>query len=655
MGDFEVVAPWAPAGDQPGAIEALSVALSAGARRVCLEGITGSGKSATVAWTIERIKKPTLVIAPNKSLAAQLAAELGGLLPNNAVEYFVSYYDYYRPEAYLPTSDTYIEKDSAINEEIDRLRHRTTAALLSREDVVVVASVSCIYGLGSPEAYKAMTWWTEPGARGDIRDFAKRLVEMGYSRNETVLERGTFRMRGDILDVWGVGEEEALRIEMFGDEVTSIRNLEPLKGELGRDLDRGFVFSTSHHVADAESIARAGQTIRAELEETLAIFRANDCLLEAQRLEQRVEQDLEMLEETGMCRGVENYSRHFDGRETGEAPSTLLDYFGDDFLVVLDESHVSLSQIGGQVLGDRSRKETLVEHGFRLPSCLDNRPLTKEEFLDKANQILFVSATPGDAELAMSELVVEQIVRPTGLVDPLIEVRESLGQVENLLAEVVAAVEADERVLVVTLTKKMAEDLTEYLQGRGVRARWLHADVTTLERIELFEQLREGSYDVLVGINLLREGIDLPEVGLVAILDADKEGFLRSKTSLIQIIGRAARNANGRVIMYADRVSSAMEGAIEVTNARRARQEAYNTEHGIVPRSVEKELRKALAGREDEIDVEGGDVEGGEGELSAEMLEFEMLAAAGRQDYEEAARLRDKLNKVLAKANRKRG
>jgi excinuclease ABC subunit B len=592
---LEVVTPLRPAGDQPRAIEALSAGIARGDRHQTLLGITGSGKTATIAWTIEAAQRPTLIIEPNKSLAAQLAAELKEFFPGNRVEYFVSYYDYYQPEAYLPTSDTYIEKDSSINDEIDRLRHATTSSLLSRRDVVVVASVSCIYGLGSPEEYSQRILVVRPGDTVDQRDLLRKLVSLHYDRNDSTLTRGHFRVRGDTVELHPAYEEQAVRIELFGDEVERIRRFDALSGETGEDIEELVVFAATHYVAGDETMQRAIASIQVELGDRLAELQAAGKLLEAQRLRLRTEHDLEMLAEVGTCNGIENYSRHLDGRRPGEAPHTLLDFFPSDFLTVIDESHVAVPQIHGQFEGDRSRKETLVEHGFRLPSALDNRPLTFDEFDDKVGQIIFLSATPGAYELEVSRQVVDQVIRPTGLVDPEVVVQPTTGQIDDLLERIRATAEAGGRTLVTTLTKKMAEDLTDYLLELGVRVRYLHSDIDTITRIELLRDLRLGEYDVLVGINLLREGLDLPEVQLVAILDADKTGFLRSASSLIQTMGRAARNVDGRVVLYADTITDAMREAISETQRRRALQQAYNAEHGIDPTTIRKAVTDILA------------------------------------------------------------
>ncbi|MFD7298776.1 excinuclease ABC subunit UvrB [Streptomyces sp. NPDC059897] len=602
---FEVVSPYQPSGDQPAAIAELEKRVSGGEKDVVLLGATGTGKSATTAWMIEKLQRPTLVMAPNKTLAAQLANEFRELLPNNAVEYFVSYYDYYQPEAYVPQSDTYIEKDSSINEEVERLRHSATNSLLTRRDVVVVASVSCIYGLGTPQEYVDRMVPLKVGDEIDRDDLLRRFVDIQYTRNDVAFQRGTFRVRGDTIEIFPVYEELAVRIEMFGDEIESLSTLHPLTGEVISDDDSLYIFPATHYVAGPERLERAANDIEKELEERLAELEKQGKMLEAQRLRMRTTYDLEMLRQIGSCSGVENYSMHFDGREPGSPPNTLLDYFPDDFLLVIDESHVTVPQIGAMYEGDASRKRTLVDHGFRLPSALDNRPLKWEEFQERIGQTVYLSATPGNYELSRADGHVEQIIRPTGLVDPEVVVKPTEGQIDDLVHEIRTRTEKDERVLVTTLTKKMAEDLTDYFIELGIQVRYLHSDVDTLRRVELLRELRAGEFDVLVGINLLREGLDLPEVSLVAILDADKEGFLRSGTSLIQTIGRAARNVSGQVHMYADKITPAMEKAIDETNRRREKQVAYNEANGIDPQPLRKKINDIVASiaRED-VDTE---------------------------------------------------
>ena len=595
MPPFRVHSDFQPAGDQPAAIAALSAGLRRGDRYQTLLGITGSGKSATIAWTIEQAQLPTLVIAPNKSLAAQLAGEFREFFPENRVEYFVSYYDYYQPEAYVPSTDTYIEKDSSINDEIDRLRHSTTSALLTRPDVIVVASVSCIYGLGSPEEYRDQIIVLHPGEEHDQRGLLRRLVEMHYERNDQNLVRGKFRVRGDVLEVHPAYEEQAIRIELFGDEIEKITRFDALTGELIADLEELVIFPASHYIAGDERTRRAIASIEVELGERLRELEGENKLLEAQRLRMRTEYDLEMLQEVGTCSGIENYSRHFDGRVAGQPPYTLLDYFPDDWLLILDESHVGVPQLHGQFAGDRSRKETLVEHGFRLPSALDNRPLRFEELEARIKRCIFMSATPSAFELSVSETIAEQIVRPTGLLDPEIAVKPTKNQIDDLIGEIETVVSRGERALITTLTKKMSEDLSDYLLECGLKVRYLHSNIQTIERIEILRDLRLGEFDVLVGINLLREGLDLPEVSLVAILDADKEGFLRSATSLIQTMGRAARNSAGRVVLYADVITDSMRQAISITERRRERQIAYNKEHGIEPETIRKAITDLVA------------------------------------------------------------
>ncbi|WP_423826361.1 excinuclease ABC subunit UvrB [Schaalia cardiffensis] len=664
---FQVISEYTPSGDQPKAIRELAARLRDGEQDIVLMGATGTGKSATTAWLIEEVQRPALVIEPNKTLAAQLAAEFRELLPNNAVEYFVSYYDYYQPEAYIPQTDTYIEKDSSINDEVERLRHSATNNLLTRRDTVVVASVSCIYGLGTPEEYVARMVELECGMIIDREDLLRAFVNMQYVRNDIAFTRGTFRVRGDTIEIIPVYEELAIRIEMFGDEIDALAVLHPLTGDVISEVDHVYLFPASHYVAGEERMKRALASIEEELAERLAWFESQGKLLEAQRLRMRTTYDLEMLREIGICSGVENYSRHIDGRGPGTPPHTLLDYFADDFLLIIDESHVTVPQIGAMFEGDMSRKRTLVDHGFRLPSAMDNRPLKWDEFVERIGQTVYLSATPGDYELERSDGVVEQIIRPTGLVDPKIVVKPTKGQIDDLLEQVRERVEKDERVLVTTLTKKMAEDLTTYLAQREVRVEYLHSDVDTLRRVELLRELRQGKFDVLVGINLLREGLDLPEVSLVSILDADKEGFLRSTRSLIQTIGRAARNVSGEVHMYADTITDSMRAAIDETERRRVIQIAYNTEHGIDPKPLRKKIADVtdMLARE-QIDTEEL-LEGGyrkeksaaerkaargnalgkraETELAEliEELSAQMLAAAENLQFEVAARLRDEV------------
>jgi excinuclease ABC subunit B len=658
---FRVVSDYQPAGDQPTAIAQLAEGIEAGERFQTLLGITGSGKSATIAWTIEAVQRPTLILAPNKSLAAQLAQEMREFFPHNRVEFFVSYYDYYQPEAYIPSSDTFIEKDSSVNEEIDRLRHSATAALLTRRDTIVVASVSCIYGMGNPEEYRGQLLELHVGVDYDQRSILRRLVDLQYDRNDMTLGRGKFRVRGDTIEVHPAYEEHVLRVEMFGDTVDRLTVIDPLTGETLRDLKQVLVFPATHYVAGEERMRRAVLGIEAELQQRLAQFEAEGKLLEAQRLRMRTQYDLEMMNEVGFCNGIENYSMHIDGRTPGQPPFTLLDYFPDDYLLVIDESHVAVPQLHGQFEGDRSRKSTLVEHGFRLPSAMDNRPLRFEEVMERLHQCVFMSATPAQFELRVSDRVVEQIVRPTGLVDPEVLVRPTKGQIDDLIAEVSGRVDRGDRVLVTTLTKKMAEDLTDYLLEQGLKVRYLHSNIETIQRIEILRALRLGEFDVLVGINLLREGLDLPEVSLVAILDADKEGFLRSETSLIQMIGRAARNVDGQVIMYADQVTASMRKAIDETHRRRGVQQAYNLEHGINPQTIRKAVGDILSmlrptqgapvpGRDkrrqherDKVQRELRSLPQQDLARLIQLLEEEMNEASAELHFERAARLRDEI------------
>jgi excinuclease ABC subunit B len=651
---FELVSDFKPCGDQPRALEELGEAFRRGERYQTLLGVTGSGKTFTAAKLIETLQKPTLVLAPNKTLAAQLYGELRDLFPNNAVEYFVSYYDYYQPEAYVPSSDTYIEKDAIINDAIDRMRHAATHALLSRPDVIIVASVSCIYGIGSAESYHGLLIKLEKGTELRRDELLRKLVDIQYERNDVDFHRGTFRVRGDVVEIFPAYEEKlAIRVEFFGDEIEAIREVDPVRGKVVGSLDRYAVYPGSHYVTEQQQLRRAIQSIRDELRDRLDFYDKAGRFLEKQRLEQRSMYDLEMLEQMGFCNGIENYSRHLSGRAPGEPPPTLIDYFPKDYLLIIDESHQTVPQIGAMYRGDRARKETLVEYGFRLPSALDNRPLKFEEFEEHYATVLYVSATPGEYELEKTQgTVVEQIIRPTGLLDPQIRVQPVAGQVDDLLARIRDRVSKGDRVLVTTLTKRMAEDLTEYYRELGVRVRYLHSDVDTLERVEILRDLRRGEFDVLIGINLLREGLDLPEVSLVAILDADKEGFLRSPRSLIQTIGRAARNVNGEVVMYADRETAAMKHAISETYRRRALQEAYNVEHGITPATVVKAILdlSPTSGTRDYYAVPKGKPAAG---LAAdekmdlvdriEALRQEMFAAAEKLEFEKAARLRDQL------------
>ncbi len=661
---FQVVSDYSPAGDQPRAIAELSAGIERGEKFQTLLGITGSGKSATIAWTIEKVQRPTLILAPNKSLAAQLTQEMREFFPHNRVEYFVSYYDYYQPEAYIASSDTFIEKDSSVNDEIDRLRHSATAALLTRRDTIVVASVSCIYGMGDPEEYRGQLLELHTGVDYDQRSILKRLVELQYDRNDIALGRGKFRVRGDTIEVHAAYDENVLRIEMFGDTVDRITTIDPLTGENLNELTEVIVFPATHYVAGDERMRRAVVGIEKELQERLTVFESQGKLLEAQRLRMRTQYDLEMMQEMGYCNGIENYSMHIDGREPGEPPFTLLDYFPKDYLLVIDESHVAIPQLHGQFAGDLSRKSNLVEHGFRLPSAINNRPLRFEEVMERMHQGVFMSATPGKFELAESQSIVEQIVRPTGLVDPEVIVKPTKGQIDDLVELVNDRIERGDRILVTTLTKKMAEDLSEYLLEQGLRVRYLHSNIDTIQRIEILRALRLGEFDVLVGINLLREGLDLPEVSLVCILDADKEGFLRSETSLIQMIGRAARNVDGQVVMYADKMTKAMTAAIGETQRRRERQIAYNLANGINPQTIRKAVGDILhllrpdsgapvPGKGQRKDRERDKVKRELRSLPEQemlrliqTLEDEMNEAAGDLRFEYAARLRDEVNEL---------
>lgn len=656
MNQFKLVSEFQPKGDQPQAIESLSDGVLEGANHQVLLGVTGSGKTFTMANVIERVQKPTLVISHNKTLAAQLYGEFKELFPENAVEFFVSYYDYYQPEAYIPSTDTYIEKDTQINEEIDKMRHSATRSLLERNDVIIVASVSCIYGLGSPEAYHGMLLYLEKGMEISREEILSKLVEIQYERNDIDFHRGTFRVRGDVIEIFPAHEESrAVRVELFGDQVEDISVIDPIKARVIERLDKIPIYPGSHYVTPPDRLEKAILSIREELKERLEWFKSKNQLLEAQRLEQRTKFDLEMLKELGYCQGIENYSRHLTGRRAGEPPPTLLDYYPKDYLLFIDESHVTIPQLIGMYRGDRSRKATLVEYGFRLPSALDNRPLMFEEFQERVRQVVYVSATPSDYEMKKSKgSVVEQIIRPTGLSDPLLDVKPAKNQVDDLLAEIQKRVKGKERVLVTTLTKRMAEDLTEYYADLGIRVKYLHSDIDTLDRVEIIRDLRLGKFDVLIGINLLREGLDLPEVSLVAVLDADKEGFLRSEKSLIQTFGRAARNVNGQVILYADKMTQSMDQAILETNRRRKIQEEYNRVHGITPQTVKKSIRNIMASvyeadyltvpavsdvREEYIPLK-------EIPMMIQKLRKEMKEAAGHLEFERAAELRDKIQRL---------
>ena len=658
MDKFKIHSKFKPTGDQPEAIKTISDAIKRNEKFSTLLGVTGSGKTFTMANIIENVNKPTLILAHNKTLAAQLYGEFKEFFPENAVEYFVSYYDYYQPEAYVASSDTYIEKDASINDEIDKLRHSATAALLERRDVIIISSVSCIYGLGDPKDYKEMMLSLRPGDEKDRDDVIKRLIEIQYERNDIHFTRGTFRVRGDVLEIFPAGDDEkAIRVEFFGDEIDRITEIDYITGKIVGTRSHVAIFPASHYVTTPERIEEAIKRIEAELEERIQYFKERDMLLEAQRIEQRTNYDIEMLKEIGFCQGIENYSRHLTGRAEGEKPYTLMDFFPDDFLMIVDESHVTIPQVRGMYAGDRSRKGSLIDNGFRLPSAYDNRPLNFEEFEENINQIVFTTATPGPYEIQHSTTFAEQIIRPTGLLDPEIDVRPIENQIDNLVHEIHSVIEKGERVLVTTLTKKMSEDLTDYLKEIGIKVKYLHSDIATLERTEIIRDLRMGKFDVLIGINLLREGLDIPEVSLIAILDADKEGFLRSETSLIQTIGRAARNEHGRVIMYADKITDSMKNAIDETKRRREIQDAYNKEHGIIPKTVKKDIRAAIEATqaaEEEVVYgikETDDID----ELKANVAKLteEMMEAAKNIQFERAAELRDKLKELEEKIAKK--
>ena len=649
--DFKLVSDYVPTGDQPEAIDRISQSIEEGNKYQTLVGVTGSGKTFAMANIIQRVKKPTLVLAHNKTLAAQLYSEFKEFFPENAVEYFVSYYDYYQPEAYVAHSDTYIEKDASINDEIDKLRHSATAAILERDDTIIISSVSCIYGLGDPKDYKELMLSLRPGMVRDRDDIIKRLVEIQYERNDVNFIRGTFRVRGDILEIFPASnDEKAIRIEFFGDEIDRITEIDYVTGKVVGQRNHVVIFPASHYVTTPERIERAIGTIEEELDQAIADFKSRDKLLEAQRIEQRTKYDIEMLREIGFCQGIENYSRHITGRSKGEKPYTLMDFFPDDYLIIVDESHVTIPQVRGMYAGDRSRKKSLIENGFRLESAYDNRPLNFEEFESNIHQVLFTTATPGPYEMEHTEVFAEQIIRPTGLLDPTVSVRPVENQIDDLIVEINRNVDKGERVLITTLTKKMSEDLTKYLLESGIKVKYMHSDIVTLERTEIIRDLRLGKFDVLVGINLLREGLDIPEVSLVAILDADKEGFLRSETSMIQTIGRAARNSNGRVIMYADRVTDSMQRAISETERRRAIQMAYNEKYGIVPKTIQKGVRDSIEATRIAEEVESYDVNDvralkDEAQISQAIIvmKSEMMAAAENLEFEKAAELRDKI------------
>mgnify|MGYP000955706990 CR=1 FL=1 len=658
MAEFSINSGFVPQGDQPQAIDALVKGLNENDKHQILLGITGSGKTFTMANVIQEVQRPTLIISHNKTLAAQLYGEFKQLFPDNSVEYFISYYDYYQPEAYLPVTDTFIEKDMSVNEEIDILRLKATSSLLSRKDVIVVSSVSCIYGIGSPDEYKDKVIQLKRGSQLERKSFLKSLINIHYVRNDTVFERSSFRVRGDVIEIYLAYEDIGVRIELFGSEIDQITRFHPLTGEILKEMDSEFIYPGKHFVTDQETINRISGEIRLELIHRLEELRSMDKLLEAQRLEQRTNFDLEMMMEVGYCSGIENYSRYFSGRKPGERPYTLIDFFPDDYMTIIDESHVSLPQIQAMYNGDRSRKEVLVEHGFRLPSALDNRPMKIEEFHAKQNQVVYVSATPADRELEMSKgIVVEQVIRPTGLLDPKVEVRGSHGQVDDLIGEIRSRADKNERVLITTLTKRMAEDLSEYLRGVNLRVRYLHSEIATLERVQILRDLRLGEFDVLVGINLLREGLDLPEVSLVAVIDADKQGFLRSKSSLMQVAGRAARHVNGQVILYADRISDAMDYLIKESSRRRKIQEAYNSKHNIIPTTVMKSKEQIMGSTavadsiiEEQSDPyasrKGDDFSKMDRRLAVDMMRQEMLEAADNLDFERAAHLRDEIDKM---------
>lgn len=654
MGEFKIHSKFKPTGDQPQAIEKLVDSISRRNRGQTLLGVTGSGKTFTMANIIERLQRPTIILAHNKTLAAQLCSEFKEFFPDNIVEYFVSYYDYYQPEAYVAHSDTYIEKDASINDEIDKLRHSATASILERRDTIIISSVSCIYGLGDPKDYKELMLSIRPGMQRDRDDVIKRLIEIQYERNDINFTRGTFRVRGDILEIFPASnDEKAIRIEFFGDEVDRITEIDYVTGKIVGTRNHVVIFPASHYVTTPERIEKAIVEIENELQEQIKFFKENDRLLEAQRIEQRTKYDIEMLKEIGFCQGIENYSRHITGRSEGERPYTLMDFFPDDYLIIVDEAHVTIPQVRGMYAGDRSRKTSLIENGFRLPSALDNRPLNFQEFEGNINQMLFVSATPGPYEIQHSETIAEQIIRPTGLLDPIVEVRPINNQIDDLVGEITKTIEKNERVLITTLTKKMSEDLTNYLKEIGIKVKYLHSDIVTLERTEIIRDLRLGKFDVLVGINLLREGLDIPEVSLIAILDADKEGFLRSETALIQTIGRAARNENGRVIMYADRITDSMQNAIDETKRRRDIQNLYNEEHNIIPKTIQKNIRDSIEATkvaEEEV-VYGISDTDDKDEIRANIdkLKSEMMEAAQNLQFERAAELRDKVKQLEEK------